>query len=126
VKTRQPNNTGGSDVKRAEIIAAMCQAARGGEDGFDGESEALAAYKRHFAAKLERTLAQIEPDAEIPTCADFSHLGVECCRACHQDCRDELEILDIECGGRAWICCSLDRVLNPSKNKPTDDSFDWQ
>jgi hypothetical protein len=63
--------TGGSDVKRSEIVAAMRQAAREAEAGLYGESEEAAAYARHIATKLERVLGQIEPEMDIPTCADF-------------------------------------------------------
>jgi hypothetical protein len=107
--------TGGSDVKRWEIVAAMRQAQSEAEAGLYGESEEVAAYQRHLAAKVERILGQIGPEIDIPTCADFAHLGVECCPGCHGEYPDEIELIDIESGGRAWICCALDLALNPSK-----------
>jgi hypothetical protein len=103
-------------VKKSEIMAAMCEATRKAEAGLNAESEEGATYKRHLAAQLERRLRQIEPEIDIHTCADFPHLGVECCPVCHDECPDELEIMEIESGGRAWLCCSLDRALNPTKH----------
>jgi hypothetical protein len=117
--------TGGSDVKRSEIIAAMCQAAGEGEAEPYGESEEAAAYALHIATKRERILDQIELKVGIPTCADFAYLGVECCPVCHDDYPDEMEIIEIESGGKAWICCSLDRALNPSKHMALEQTSEW-
>jgi hypothetical protein len=102
-------------VKRSEIVAAMRQAQSEAEAGLYGESEEVAAYQRHLAAKVERTLGQIEPEVDTPSCADFGHLGVECCPGCYGEYPDEMELIDIESEKRAWICCALDRALNPSK-----------
>ena len=112
-------------MKQSEIIAAMCQAAREAEAGLDAESEEGAAYKRHIVAQLERKLRQIEAEMDIHTCADFPQLGVECCPVCHHDCPDELEIIEIESGGKAWICCSLDRAVNPTKHMALGQTSEW-
>jgi hypothetical protein len=113
-------------VKKSEIMAAMCEATRKAEAGLNAVSEEGAAYKRHLAAQLERRLRQIEPEIDIQTCADFPHLEVKCCPVCHNECPDELEIIEIESGGRAWLCCSLDRALNPSKHAAMEASPEWQ
>ena len=74
-------------MKRAEIIAAMRQAAREGIAGVDPESEEGAAYERYIAALLERRLRQVELEMDFRSCADFTHLGVECCPVCHDEYR---------------------------------------
>jgi hypothetical protein len=56
----------------------MRQAQSEAEAGLCGQSEEVTAYKRHLAANVERILGQIEPDMDIPSCADFAHLRVEC------------------------------------------------
>jgi hypothetical protein len=105
-------------VTKSESVAAMWRAAREAEAGLYGESEEVAAYQRYIAAQLERRLRQSEAEADIPTCADFTHVGVECCP-------DELELIEIESGGRAWICCSIDRALNPSKHMALEQTSVW-
>jgi hypothetical protein len=57
--------------------------------------------------------------------ADFTHLGVECCPVCHDECPDEKEIIEIESGGKALICCSLDRALNPTKHMALEQTSEW-
>jgi hypothetical protein len=103
----------------------MRQAACEAEGELYGESEEAAAYERHFAAQLERILDQIEPGMDIPTCADFAYLRVECCPVCHHEYPDEMEIMEIEAGGKAWICCSLDRALNPTKHLALEQTSEW-
>jgi hypothetical protein len=46
------------------------QAPSEAEAGLCGQSEEVTAYKRHLAANVERILGQIEPDMDIPSCAD--------------------------------------------------------
>jgi hypothetical protein len=124
-RTTPEKRTRGSDVKRSEIIAAMCQAAGEGEAEPYGESEEAAAYARHIATKLERILGQIEPEMDMPTCTDFPHLGVECCPVCHDQYPDEMEIIEIESGGKAWICCSVDRALSPTRHMALEQTSEW-
>lgn len=88
-------------------------------------SEKRAAYRRYIAAQLERKLHQIEPEIDIPTCAEFAHLDVECCVVCDHDYPDEMEIIEIESGGKAWICCSLDRALDPTKHIALEQTSEW-
>jgi hypothetical protein len=113
-------------VKRSEIVGAMRQALREAEAGAYGESEEITAYKRHLAGKIERMLEQIGPEMDIPSCADFAHLGVECRPVCHDNYPDEMALVEIESGGRAWLCCSLDRALNPSKHATMEESPEFQ
>ena len=66
---------------------------------------------------LEAKLGDIEPDLDIRTCGDFSHLGTECCEICHTfSPHYEMSLLGVEGGGKAWICCAMDRALNPQKH----------
>jgi hypothetical protein len=66
---------------------------------------------------LETALREIEPDRDIRTCSDFSHLGTECCEICHTfSPHYEMSLLDVQGGGNAWICCAMDRALNPQKH----------
>jgi hypothetical protein len=118
--------TGGRNVKRLEIVASMRQAQSEAEAGLYGDSEEVSAYRRHLAAKVELILGQIEPEMDIPSCADFAHLGVECCPVCHDEYPDEMALVEIESGGRAWICCALERALNPSKHAAMEQTPEWQ
>ena len=66
---------------------------------------------------LEAKLGEVEPDRDIRTCSDFSHLRTECCVICHTfSPHYEMSLLDVEDGGKAWICCAMDRALNPQKH----------
>jgi hypothetical protein len=66
---------------------------------------------------LEAKLREIEPDGEIRTCSDFGHLLTECCEICHTfSPHYEMSLLEVEGGGKAWICCAMDRALNPQKH----------
>jgi hypothetical protein len=113
-------------VKRSDIIAAMLQSAREVQARLHRESVEPGVYERHVAAKLERMLLQTQPEMDIPSCADFSHLGEGCCPVCHHDYPDEMALVEIESGGRAWLCCSLDRALNPSKHAAMEQTPEWQ
>jgi hypothetical protein len=65
---------------------------------------------------LEAKLRKIEPDREIRTCSDFGYLLAECCEICHTfSPHYEMSLVDVEGGGEAWICCAIDRALNPQK-----------
>jgi hypothetical protein len=113
-------------VKRSDIIAAMLQSACEVQARLHHESVEPGVYERHVAAKLEHMLLQTEPAMDIPSCADFTHLGVACCPVCHHEYPDEMALIEIECGGRAWLCCSLDRALNPSKHAAMEQTPEWQ
>lgn len=52
-------------------------------------------------------------------------MGIECCESCHTCHRHyELTLLNLECGGQAWICCTLDRALNPKRHQKLRGSAD--
>jgi hypothetical protein len=66
---------------------------------------------------IEAKLREIEPDGEIRTCSDFGHLLTECCEICHTFYPHyEMSLLEVEGGGKVWICCAMDRALNPQKH----------
>jgi Ni2+-binding GTPase involved in maturation of urease and hydrogenase len=114
-------------MNKTEIIETTLQAVRGREAepavGFDD----ISSYERHIIAELQRSLDPIEADLDIPICANFAHLGVECCSACHNEYPEyELALVEIESGGKAWLCCSLDRALNPSKHAEMEKSPEWR
>jgi hypothetical protein len=67
-----------------------------------------------------------------PPCGWLSHRAGagrgrrECCFVCHDQYPHELNIIEIESGGKAWIWCSLDRALNPTKKHVIGaDTSEW-
>ncbi len=71
-------------------------------------------YKDEVVAALEASLLGVDPGMDIRTCGDFIHLNVECCKTCHElESHYEMSLRGIESGGNAWICCAMDRALNP-------------
>jgi hypothetical protein len=87
-------------MRKTEIIQNTLKAIRGREAGLVVGFEDLPSYEGYITAELEKRLDQIEPDLDIPTCANFTHLGVECCPICHNDYPDyELALVEIELGG---------------------------
>jgi hypothetical protein len=76
---------------------------------------------------LEASLKGLETDADIRTCEDFGHLNVACCETCHTSYPHfEMSLIDLETGGNAWICCALDRALNPEKHERLDRSPEYK
>jgi hypothetical protein len=114
-------------MKKADIIAAALKELQGQEEKLSAEAVDLPVYKQQVIAELERKLADVQPDLDIPTCEDFAHLAVECCQVCHVEYPEwELGLIEIESGGRAWLCCALDRALNPSKQAAMEQSPQWR
>jgi hypothetical protein len=73
---------------------------------------------------LETLLKKLEPDSSIQTCTDFAHLNSECCEICHTYCPHyEMSLLDVEGSGKAWVCCAVDRALNPKKHSAFKSSY---
>ena len=76
---------------------------------------------------LESKLGEIEPDRDLRTCSDFSHLHAECCEICHTfSPHYEMSLLDVEGGGKAWICCAIDRALDPQKHSQLASSVAYK
>jgi hypothetical protein len=74
-------------------------------------------YEKVIVAALEKSLRTAKADTEMRTCEDFGVLNVKCCRCCHGIYQHfEVSLIEIESGGSAWICCALDRALNPMKH----------
>jgi hypothetical protein len=84
--------------------------------GLATESGSGSKHEEQVLSELNKRLRGVLPNTDLRTCADFAHLGVDCCPICHFDYPEfELALVEIESGGRAWLCCALDRTLNPSK-----------
>jgi hypothetical protein len=90
---------------------------------FRNESEAAgiparddADYGKVIVAAMEKSLRNAALDANIRTCENFGSLNVKCCECCHGIYQHyEIALIDIESGGNPWICCAIDRALNPKK-----------
>jgi len=75
-----------------------------------------ACYEKTIIEAVEKSLQQVDLDADIRTCMDFGYLNIKCCENCHGMYEHfELSLIEIESGGNAWICCALDKALNPMK-----------
>ena len=55
------------------------------------------------------------PDGDIRTCEDFKHLGVECCKVCHDDAHYEMSVIDVLGGAKAWVCDSVKQAIYPER-----------
>jgi hypothetical protein len=104
-------------LKKAAIIAKtladMKTVSSHGELSLDNDPDEEELVVQTLDAKLK----EIEPDRDIRTCSDFSHLHTECCEICHTfSPHYEMSLLDVEGDGKAWICCAMDRALNPQKH----------
>ena len=58
---------------------------------------------------LENLLRGAQPDTDIRTCTDFSHLGVECCTTCHYFMFPyDMPLMNrLKSGEYAWVCCAI-------------------
>lgn len=84
-------------------------------------------YEKEIVEALETSLKGIETDANIRTCEEFSYLNVECCQTCHTFyAHYEMSLIELESGGNAWICCAMDRALNPGKLKRLEQSPEYK
>ena len=82
-------------------------------------------HVEEIIATLEVSLKGIGADANIRTCEDFSYLNVDCCVTCHTFYPHyEMCLIDLENGGDAWICCAMDRALNPTKRTRLEQSLE--
>jgi hypothetical protein len=84
-------------------------------------------YETEIISVLEASLKGVEKGTNIRTCEDFRHLNVRCCETCHTfDQHYEMSLIDIESGGDAWICCAMDRALNPRKRARLEQSPEYE
>ena len=104
-------------MTKREILEGMLKDFRsltkesGTQFGDEGDHEKV------ITEVLEASLKGVEADAHIWTCEDFGHLNVACCATCHTFYPHyEMSLIDLESGGNAWICCVIDRALNPEKH----------
>jgi hypothetical protein len=71
---------------------------------------------------ISATVGVCLPDGDIRTCADFKHLGVECCDTCHGFMPEtEMYLIDLLEGDKAWICCAVRSELFPEKKVDESD-----
>jgi hypothetical protein len=104
-------------LKKAAIIAKtladMKTVSSHGESSLDNDPD----EEERVVQTLDVKLKEIEPDCDIRTCSDFSHLPTECCEICHTfSPHYEMSLLNVEVDGKAWICCAMDRALNPQRH----------
>lgn len=104
-------------MTKSEIIEKVLREFRdvSEETGIPGRDDAN--YEKVIVAALENSLRNAEPGIDIRTCEDFGYLGVRCCEGCHDIHQHyEISLIDIEGGGNAWVCCAINRALNPSNH----------
>jgi hypothetical protein len=75
-------------MNKTEIIETTLQGVRRREAALAVGFEDVTSFERHVEAELERKLDQFELNLDVPACANFTHLGVECCPICHVDYRN--------------------------------------
>jgi hypothetical protein len=56
-------------------------------------------------------LQDMLPDGDIRICEDFRHLNVDCCQVCHEHPHYELSLIELQDGGRAWVCDAVKQAL---------------
>lgn len=98
---------------RAEVEKEASESYGNVDDGSVVAADAKE-YERIIRSTLTGKLASLRTDEKVRTCEDFGDLGIACCNSCHTGYPHyELALIELESGGRAWICCALDRTLNP-------------
>jgi hypothetical protein len=115
-------------LSKTEIISKLVNDAaciRCASDDVPGDGERY--NEAEIVAILQVSLKNASLDEQVRTCEDFSHIDVECCATCHNfHPHYEMALIDIESGGNAWICCALDRALNPQKQAERKSSPQWK
>lgn len=106
---------------RSEIIDVIVAAHRAEVEREASKSFVSAdakAYEHVIRSALLGKLASLRADEKVRTCEDFGHLGIACCDSCHMGYPHyELDLIELERGGCAWICCALGRALNPAHHQ---------
>ena len=69
--------------------------------------------ERNVITHLESLLQDAQPDTDIRTCTDFTHLNVECCTNCHYFMfpYDMSPVIRLKSGEYAWICCAIQGAI---------------
>jgi hypothetical protein len=77
-------------------------------------------YLDVVTAELRRRL----PDQAFKTCSDFAFLPAKCCETCHTFyAHYDMELIQLQGGGWAWICCSVcDAISSYDSRDLTDKS----
>jgi hypothetical protein len=114
-------------MKKAEIIAQILEDIRSISTGEKTDFSDEPDYEEIVIGALEASLKEIEGGKNIRTCSDFGHLNVHCCETCHFFYPHyEMSLVDLEDGGNAWICCAMDRVLNPQRRSRLESSAEYK
>lgn len=83
------------------------------------------AYEQIIRSAVAVNLKNLAEDEHLRTCAAFGYLGIPCCNAYHTGYPHyELDLIELESGGSAWICCALNRALNPVPHQERLNSAD--
>lgn len=111
---------------RAEVEKEASESYGNVDDGSVVDVDAKE-YEDIIRTAVTAKLASLRLDERVRTCGDFGHLGIACCDSCHTGYPHyELDLIELESGGRAWICCALNRVLNPVRHQELLNSSEYR
>ena len=115
-------------MTKIEIIAKLVDDAAHRRSAYGVAPGNSAEYSEaEMIATLQGSLEKLQAGTNIKVCGDFGDLNVECCKICHEQAPQfEMAMIDVEGGEIAWICCVLDRVLNPFKHAQSQASPEYQ
>ncbi len=114
-------------VTKHEIISEMLKFADPEATPAQSADDNAGYSQEEIIKILDRSLAELPADSLVRTCADFSHLNVDCCETCHNNNPQfEMALIDVESGGNAWICCAVDMALNPIKHAKMQSSTEYK
>lgn len=112
-------------MTKDEIIDGIVAAPRAGANQEAKQPLDDLDYEVIIRDALTSKLTPLRPEQLVRMCADFGHMGIECCESCHIYCPHyELALPNVECGGQARICCAVNRVLNPHGHQKLRESAD--
>ena len=87
----------------------------------DEDSNYMDRAMEHF-----HQIFQGDSELNIRTCSDFKYLNVECCATCHGFAYPfNMDLVNVQGGGKAWVCCSLARVLDPARIAARQEGEDF-
>lgn len=105
-------------MTKPEIVQQVLSDFRDESEGAHIPERGDVDYEPIILSALEKSLHTVGPDTDIRTCEDFGFLNVTCCESCHGLYQHyEMSLVEIEPVGGAWICCAVDRALNPTSTR---------
>jgi hypothetical protein len=103
-------------MKKLEIVRQVLNDYRDESERAHIPERSGVAEEAIILSALEKSLQTVGPDTNIQTCEDFGLLNVRCCKSCHGLYQHyEMSLVEVEPVGNAWVCCAVDRALNPRK-----------